>query len=510
MKKVVSMLVCAVLSCCMFTGCGKAKVKNTETNCVVATYSGGYGMSAFKKLGKRFNEIYADEGLTVTFDNGNPNLTDNLTRSQLQAGAKVTKTDLFLPGNVNYRYIVDQGSKFVSGYDCGLEDLTDLLDRKVYGENKTFGEKADPQFMDGCAIEKGGKTKYYTVPYMGGTSGFAYNAKLFEDNGWEVPNTTDELKALLPVIKAAGATPFVWASGTGYWDYAVYVWWRQLVTDEECDDFWNCIDKDGEQSLEVFEKSAKQYRAFKILEDLIYDTKNSHEDCMIYEHIDAQVALYKSNKIAMMPTGDWLENEMRDIGYSSENIGMMKVPVASDILQVHNYQTIKDDATLSAVVKAIDNNEPRPQGVSDDDFNAIKKIRGYMFSNGFMFTAMIPSYANAKDVAKKFLLFLASDEAQQIFYNETHALLPFSADNLQRPQEPTRLQRYVLDGIGKTTYISNAMPKNPLFYNNGLQSWMIDIEDYVGTNDKKDKKNAEQFQAMNYEYFKDRLKGQLN
>lgn len=510
MKKIVSILVCAAFCCFAFAGCGNT-VKDTENNCVVAIYDGGYGSEAFKKIGQKFNEHYADEGLTVTFKPADPNLTNASTLSQLSAGPKVTTTDLFLPGNANFRYMVDQGSKLVSGYDCGLEDLTDLLNQKVYGENKTFGEKVDPQFLDNCAIEKNGTTKYYTLPYMGGTSGIAYDAKLFEDNGWEVPRTTDELIALTKQIKADKCVPFVWTSGSGYWDYAVYAWWRQLVTDEECDDFWNCIE-DGEESIEVFHNSPKQYRAFKILEDLIYDTSNSHADCMTLDHIRAQIALYtKSNKVAMMPTGDWLENEMKIAGYSSDDIGLMKVPVASDVLKVFTFSTIPDDATLSAVVAAVDDpvNNPKPAGVSDGDFDRIKKIRSYTVSNGFLFNAIIPSYANAKDVAKKFLLYLASDEAQQIFYDETHALLPFSAENLVTPENPTRLQQAVLDRIGTTTYITNQMSKNPIFYNNGLNSWMDNIESYIGTTDKNDKKTALEFQQMNYEHYKTMLNGKL-
>lgn len=517
MKKIVSMLVCVALCCFAFAGCSTSKAaENTETNCVVATYNGGYGMDAFKKIAAKFNEHYADEGLTVTFDDGDPNLTNSSTVSQLQAGPKVTTTDLFLPGNVNFRYIVDQGAKFISGYDCGLEDLTDLMDMNVYGENVTYRDKVNSQFLDNCAVEKDGSTKYYTLPYMGGMSGFAYDAKLFEDNGWSIPNTTDELIALCDKMRNAGVTPFVWASGAGYWDYPVYTWWRQMVTDEQCDDFWNGINSRGEQDIS-FINNAAQLRAFTIVEKLLGNTANSHRNCMRYEHIEAQIALYtKSNKIAMMPTGDWLETEMKNVGMQSNDIGLFKYPVASDVRERKNLTTIASDEKLSAVISAIDGNKNYEEtktasgiaDLSERDYNEVKKMRSYMFSNGFMFTAMIPSYANAKDVAKKFILYMASDEAQQIFYDETHALLPYSAAKLNTPSSPTRLQKYVIDNMIGSTYISNQMPKNALFYGNGLTSWAENIEGHMGTT-SNDKKNALGFQQYTYDYFSERLAGQI-
>ena len=517
MKRVVSMLVCVMLCCFAFAGCNDAKAaKNTETNCVVSTYNGGYGMDAFKKVAAKFNEHYAEQGLTVTFDDGDPNLTNSSTVSQLQAGPKVTTTDLFLPGNVNFRYIVDQGSKFIAGYDCGLEDLTDILDMNVYGENVKYRDKVNPQFLDNCAIEKSDSIGYYTLPYMAGMSGFAYDAKLFEDNGWSVPKTTDELIALCDKMRNAKITPFVWASGAGYWDYPVYTWWRQMVTDEQYEDFWNGINSKGEQDIS-FINNAAQLRAFTIVEKLLGNTDNSHKYCMRYEHIEAQIALYtKSNKVAMMPTGDWLETEMKNVGMQSSDIGLFKYPMASDVRERKNLTTIENNAKLSDVISAIDENKNYTEtktatgiaNLSESDYNEVKKMRSYMFSNGFMFTAMIPSYANAKDVAKKFILYMASDEAQQIFYNETHALLPYSATNLNTPSSPTRLQQYVIDNMNNATYISNQMPKNALFYRNGLTSWAENIEGHMGTT-SSDKKNALAFQQYTYDYFAERLAGKI-
>ena len=175
-----------------------------------------------------------------------------------------------------------------------------------------------------------------------------------------------------------------------------------------------------------------------------------------------------------------------------------KNTITKDIIE--RYQ-LRSPEKLSEVITAIDNNAPKPADVSQEDFDAITKIRSYTNSNGFMFNAMIPVYANAKEVAKKFILYMASDEAQQIFFNETGALLPYSTAKLEKPANPTRLQQAVLDSIGKTTYISNRAPKTPIFYNTELESWHINIEGYIGTTEKADKMTAKQFWDWNYEEY---------
>lgn len=518
MKRVASVAVCLAVGCTVLTGCNGGKIEDVETNLIISLYEGGYGTSAFQRIADQFEECYAEEGYTVTIV-PDPGLIGSSVVSKIQSGPKVTPTDLFLPGNVNYRQIISQRDKFIKGYEYGLEDLTDLFGQKVYGEEVTYGQKLDPQYADGCAIEIDGKTKYYTVPYMGGISGLAYNNSLFQTNNWKLPNTTDELIDLVGQIRSDGATPFVWASNTGYWDYCVYPWWRQLVTDEEAENFWNCIDSNGDVSAEVF-RSQALLTAFKVLEDCIYDTKNSHPKSMTFTNIEAQMTLYESsNKIAMMPTGDWLENEMKNSGYQpgQVDIGLMKVPVISDVIYTYDeignqqfkWTTVQSDEALSKVIAAIDANEPKPEGVDAEEFEEIKIIRSYTNSNGFMFNAMIPAYSNAKEAAKKFLLFMASDTAQQIFYDETGALLPFSTGNLQKPDSPTRLQQAVIDSMGKTTYISNMAPKNPLFYNTDLKCWHENIEEYIGTTSTA-KKTAQQFWEWNYTDYRDNFSRYLS
>ncbi len=48
----------------------------------------------------------------------------------------------------------------------------------------------------------------YAVPYMANAAGILYNKDVFEEHGWTIPTTWDELMALCEEIQAAGLQPF--------------------------------------------------------------------------------------------------------------------------------------------------------------------------------------------------------------------------------------------------------------------------------------------------------------
>ena len=48
----------------------------------------------------------------------------------------------------------------------------------------------------------------YSVPYVANAAGILYNRDMFEEHGWKIPETWDELLALCDEIKAEGILPF--------------------------------------------------------------------------------------------------------------------------------------------------------------------------------------------------------------------------------------------------------------------------------------------------------------
>ena len=47
----------------------------------------------------------------------------------------------------------------------------------------------------------------YAVPYVANAAGVLYNRGMFQENGWEIPETWEEFKALCDTIQAAGIQP---------------------------------------------------------------------------------------------------------------------------------------------------------------------------------------------------------------------------------------------------------------------------------------------------------------
>ncbi len=81
---------------------------------------------------------------------------------------------------------------------------------------------ADYGFINGSLDGFSKDGKLYGLARNTDVMGFYYNAKMFEDNGWKVPTTYDELLALADQIKAKGIIP-VSMDGGDKWPLYIYI-----------------------------------------------------------------------------------------------------------------------------------------------------------------------------------------------------------------------------------------------------------------------------------------------
>ena len=509
MKKFMALILCLV--CALpIVGCAP-KIKDTESNIIVEMYEGGYGTAGMQAVADRFEEIYEEEGLTVTIQSS-AQLVMNGAYQQLQLG-KDSPTDLFFVASVDVPYIIGEGENFIKNTDneYALEDLTDLYGQKVYGEDITFGKKMNPS-NNAFNLQENGR--YYSMNWAYGVTGFAYRRENFGEGKWQLPRTTNELKGLIPKIKDNGQYPFIFCgSKASYFDYPALTWWRQMATDEEAVNFWNCQVEDEEGNLIESPEAFRSYSrlvAYNNVDMCIYDTTNSHPDSMTVNNEQAQTILFDDdNKVVFMPAGDWTENEMKKLGITGD-IGLMRTPVSSEVLkyatgtvpnvQLHDrFKTIKDEETLRNVISVIDAGDPCPEGIDADDFKLLTKIRSYSTSEGLSHIGYIPSHANAKEAAKKFLLFLASDEAIQIYYDTTGCFLPFDSSNLQIAEDATPFQHDLLNMMENVNFVSRFDSKNPIFYMTDLEFNMNEyfMDGKIGTTATGDKVTGTKYFEMN-------------
>ena len=504
-RRAVTLLLGGAMACSLLLAgaCSKG-VEDTENNLIIETYLAGYGTSYLEKVAEKFEEIYPGKTVTIM---ESVTLTGPETEMKLKAGPKYNPTDLFFSGAPDFNQYVAKGEDMLKGYDCILEDLSDVYNSPAYGEETLIKDKINPEQLDYFTFTENGKQ--YTMPWGAGINGMVYHSDVFEENGWELPQTTNDMIELIKQIKADGWTPFTWPGSIGYWQYVFTVQWAQFEGLEGYRDFFRAKDANGNYTYELFAQEGR-LEAMKYLEALIGEEENSFEGSISMNHTESQMKfLDKENKIAMMPNGDWLEKEMsKNFPAGSVEIKMMKSPVISSITK--KLDTVKTEEKLKEVITAVDNGETSVSGVSDTDFARVKEARNMMFSSsGFDHNVLIPVYSNAKDLAKDFLRLLYSDWGLKTYLQETSSMLPFQVDVHKDPDVADKLttfQESKFEIQENATMVTAVYYYDPLFYLAGLEpfNYVTYIETKIGAIGD-DRMTASVLFAADYEWIASRF-----
>ena len=133
MKKILSVMMTAVLTATTVfavAGCGSS-VPNDEYTIEYQVYDGGYGMEWFERTSAKFKEQHPE----VNFVKSKQPSVYGQAKTLLQGGPDATTIDLFMGSEYVMKFAL-YGSSFLSGYDCVLEDLTDVYNSKVINLTK--------------------------------------------------------------------------------------------------------------------------------------------------------------------------------------------------------------------------------------------------------------------------------------------------------------------------------------------------------------------------------------
>ena len=531
MKRVLAVL----LSIVCFGGVAACKSRGTASNdpqgLDVYLYNAGYGYEWAEALLDAFeNEPWVKEkypDLRVTFD-----MDEMSTRATelLGASAKINKFDL----------IMGQGMEKALTPDGKAADLTEsVYASEVPGEGVLFKDKMLDSYVDAAAynsLDPTAEDRYFQVNYVGGMGGMIYNEDLLTELGETVPNTTDELVAIMQRVETWNQTekpaereriePYVTYGVSSYAQYLFNTWWAQYQTVEEYNNFFNGIDsKTNMRSPQIF-KQEGLLRALEVLESYMYkDTGltwvNSNTGREAYRETQNKVQL---GTALFMANGDWVDNELRSLREQlmerdghADTIKMMRTPVISSIIE--RLDSIPDDAALSAVVSAIDagksyetfKQENPSTPVTKEDYEGVYDARCVTYSVGPGHNAVIPDYAAGKEVAVDFLRFMATDKANEIFIEATNgASMPFKY-NLQEKnpelyEKISPMQQGRLDYFASfETVVLPPMSSFPLVYYGSL-SYMASgsiMTDFTSGLKKEDQYEslAEQLWTREYTYW---------
>ncbi|MBQ8294972.1 MAG: extracellular solute-binding protein [Clostridia bacterium] len=428
---------------------------NSASTIEVNIYNAGYGVEWFNACAKAFmakNPQYAIKAQSLS-DSTSPS-------NMIKSGPKNCTVDLFILGGT-LNGLVSAGSKALAGYDVALESLDDVYNATVPGENRTVLDKmydfSSKMYL--VDVEIGGKAEqhYYGMPWGYGFSGLMYNVALFAEAGLtHEPRTTDELLRYCVALKEKGITPFIYSAADDYFEYCADVWWAQYEGQKGLDNFYNGkindnADPDENTSIEIFRQEGL-YEMFKVFEDMLHPDKDYvYEFVESLSYTEAQAYFLSGDKQygAMQPNGVWLENEMQNSSASGaisvKDIRPMKTPVLSALSDKMSYwdksvnfteasktmtaeeRKVYDDK-LCALIDYVDGVAEKPDWATEADVKQMQESRAYQAS-GVGSTMSIPVYATAKEGAKEFLKFMATDEAQELFLANTAGnSLPYDYD----------------------------------------------------------------------------------
>lgn len=244
-----------------------------------------------------------------------------------------------------------------------LEDITDVLSMTVPGEDKLVSEKIAGGFTESSLTNPYGDGKTYLAPMFYGPCGLFYNAGLFEEKGWEVPETWDEMWALGDVAAAEGIALFAYPTA-GYFDAFFYA----LLYECGGPEFFTQATSYAEGIWDTEEAQL----AFDIVAKLASYTEKSVPSNANNDNFTKNQQLILDNKALFMPNGNWVIGEMADA--------------------------------------------PRAEGFKWG-FTALPAVTegGDRYSYTFFEQLWIPSEAVNKDAAKQFVAFMYSDVAAEIF-----------------------------------------------------------------------------------------------
>ena len=204
-----------------------------------------------------------------------------------------------------------------------LHDLTNMLSTTIPGESVTPSEKIIPGFTATSATNPYGDGVTYMAPMFYSPCGLFYNAKLFEEKGWTVPTTWDEMWALGDLAAAEGIALFTYPTA-GYYDAFMYALMNAIGGPE----FFNAITTYEEGAWD----SENGQTLLSILDKLATYTHKDTPAQANNQDFTKNQQMAMDGRALFMPNGTWITGEMADYAATLENFGwgMTAIPAAGN------------------------------------------------------------------------------------------------------------------------------------------------------------------------------------
>ena len=485
--KIGALMLCGVVGATALSmaACG-SKIPDTAEALEIYCWDAGYGVQWCRDIIELFKEQdwVKDKypNLEVYFTT---NDTETYASTRLSSGSRVNSTDLLF-GSQLYGF---------AGPGGALLDLTDVVyNSTVPGESVTYKNKMNQSYLVSNRYLGGTGEHYYMTSWAGGMDSIIYNATIFEELGYEVPNTTDELIALCAAYKtntAHNGYSFIQSKGDDYWQYLFPIWWAQYEGIDEYTNFWNGI-SGSRYSTAIFDQKGREY-SLGVFESLLkYEKGYVNPNGFTQTFMLAQTSFLRGEAL-MHVNGDWFSSEMKTIMGTMQNVDTFKT-MRMPIISALGTKLGITDEKLSEVVSYVDKiadgeaaEEPTVASTAgysaEQVIKAVREARTIVHSIGPAHTAVIPSYASAKEAAVDFLRFMATDIALNAYTKATDgASLPmnYTVDETLYTQLASAQQsRIDYFQSGLDIYVLPATQSFPLARFGGLDAFVT--QNYFGT-----------------------------
>ena len=452
MKKILHKTIVAILSLSFAFGTlvGCSETDNpVGPNSIQISYSlGSFGREWLDEAVKRFNETFADRGYSAVVDRVDAAFNEDSIKNEIKS-INDNSYDLYIAISNNIGLVDDSYSILRKRDECLLEDLTDMYNSKVINLDGSEGAETVLETRNAAMLpyhvynydNVNFKGKYYGYQWTSAYCGMVMNTKVLKDFGYDhAPRTTMEMKAICDDIVSKnrksenGNTirPVVWpgANASGYFAYPLFTWMAQYMGVEDYTDFFKFKPKTGttiENGYDVYDNEAILY-ALRAMETFAAREYAAEGSLFTLDHMLADGVLMDGEALFEI-TGDWSYHEVVGIGYDAEHLSRLEVipvPIVSELADKIGLtgSAEEKDTKLSEIIKCIDegktDNEIIAQiaSVTADMVAKVREARGIYYDLGSGHQAFIPSYSDAKDVAKLFLRFISSKEFSNSIYSK--------------------------------------------------------------------------------------------
>ena len=372
----------------------------------------GYGVKWMEDIVSSFTD---KTGIKVNFKAVDGQAGVETLQQKIKAGGD--GTDIFFSRITDFYKLAYQGN-FV--------DVSDVWTNKD-DNGLSIEDRTEQCFIDANKIDG----KYVSFSWANGVFGILRNNTIWNALGLtdnDIPYTTDEFITLCQKVKdkefsyeGSQIYPLVYSYETEYYTSLLPAWFAQYEGSENMSYFNEGIDPDDVEGSKEHHVSSFYARdgiveALQVTQDLLVNNDFHHPKSKNYQFESCQNDFLRNKTALFMANGSWVDTETSVKNFDASFI---PTPIVSSIIDNGRITSIKDDKTLSNVIKYVRGlTNEKPASISDSDIEVIKDAvkNGSYLRSGCDHQLVISSNSKKIEMAKQFVKFMYSDEGLSIFH----------------------------------------------------------------------------------------------